>query len=135
MLTSWSEQSTPAELSMASLNTRPPPRANSMRPRWVTPRFPPSPTTLQRRSQPSARMLSLALSPTAECGSSAALIYVPMPPFQSKSTGAFKMPAINSSGVRCSPSIPRTALIGSVISIDFEERGNTPPPSEISDAS
>ena len=34
MLTSWSLQSTPAELSMASVLTRPPLSANSMRPRW-----------------------------------------------------------------------------------------------------
>jgi hypothetical protein len=41
MLTSWSEESTPAELSMASVLMRPPLRANSMRPACVTPRFAP----------------------------------------------------------------------------------------------
>ena len=35
MLTSWSEQSTPAELSIASVLIRPPRSANSMRPRCV----------------------------------------------------------------------------------------------------
>ena len=45
MLTSWSELSTPAELSMASVLMRPPASAYSMRPRWVKPRLPPSPTT------------------------------------------------------------------------------------------
>ena len=48
MLTSWSEQSTPAELSIASLLILPPARANSIRPRWVAPRLPPSPTTRTR---------------------------------------------------------------------------------------
>ena len=37
MLTSWSEQSTPAELSMASVLINPPPRAYSIRARWVKP--------------------------------------------------------------------------------------------------
>ena len=37
MLTSWSEQSTPAELSMKSVLIRPPCRASSTRPRWVQP--------------------------------------------------------------------------------------------------
>ena len=46
MFTSWSEVSTPAELSMASVSMRPPARANSMRPAWVKPRLAPSPTTL-----------------------------------------------------------------------------------------
>ncbi len=45
MLTSWSEVSTPAELSMASVLTSPPASAYSIRPRWVRPRLPPSPTT------------------------------------------------------------------------------------------
>ncbi|SKV10607.1 Uncharacterised protein [Mycobacteroides abscessus subsp. abscessus] len=48
MLTSWSEQSTPAELSSASVLTRPPFNSNSMRPRDVRPRLPPSPITLAR---------------------------------------------------------------------------------------
>ena len=65
MLTSWSLQSTPAELSIASVLSLPPARANSMRPRWVSPRLPPSPTTLTRSSRPSARIASLALSPAS----------------------------------------------------------------------
>ena len=49
MFTSWSEVSTPAELSMKSVLIRPPlPSqpiwAYSIRPSWVRPRFPPSPT-------------------------------------------------------------------------------------------
>ena len=49
MLTSWSEVSTPAELSIASVLIRPPFSAYSMRPRCVTPRLAPSPTTLARK--------------------------------------------------------------------------------------
>ena len=52
MLTSWSEQLTPPALSIASVLMRPPASAYSIRPRWVKPRLPPSPTTRQRRSAP-----------------------------------------------------------------------------------
>ncbi len=45
MLTSWSEQFTPPALSIASVLIRPPMAANSIRPRCVQPRLPPSPTT------------------------------------------------------------------------------------------
>ena len=65
MFTSWSEVSTPAELSMASVFRRTPRIAASMRPRWVTPRLAPSPTTLQRNSTPSTRSASLVLSPAS----------------------------------------------------------------------
>ncbi len=65
MFTSWSEQSTPPELSMKSVLMRPPPSAYSTRPSWVRPRLPPSPTTLQRSSAPSALTASLARSPAS----------------------------------------------------------------------
>ncbi len=70
MFTSWSEVSTPAELSMKSVLIRPPApsqpcRLYSIRPRWVNPRFPPSPTQPARRSAPSTRIASLALSPAS----------------------------------------------------------------------
>ena len=51
MLTSTSEVLTPAELSMASVLSRTPRSAASMRPRWVMPRLAPSPITLQRSSR------------------------------------------------------------------------------------
>ena len=73
MFTSWSEVSTPAELSMKSVLIRPPDRAYSMRPRWVSPRLPPSPTQRLRRSPPFTRIASLALSPTSASVSSALL--------------------------------------------------------------
>ncbi len=63
MFTSWSEVSTPAELSMASVLMRTPAREASTRPSWVNPRLPPSPTTRTRRSAPLMRIASLALSP------------------------------------------------------------------------
>ncbi len=69
MLTSWSEQSTPPELSTKSVFIRPPRSENSMRPSCEQPRLPPSPMTLQRRSRPSTRTASLVRSPTAELAS------------------------------------------------------------------
>ena len=72
MFTSWSEVSTPAELSMASVSIRPPMRAKAMRPAWVKPRLAPSPTTWQRSSVASMRTASLALSPASAWLSEAA---------------------------------------------------------------
>ncbi len=65
MFTSWSEVSTPAELSMKSVLIRPPARAYSIRPSWVQPRLPPSPAHSARTSAPFTRTASLALSPTS----------------------------------------------------------------------
>ena len=65
MLTSWSDVSTPAELSIASVLMRTPLRAASTRPSWVKPRLPPSPTTWHRSWLPLTLMASLALSPTS----------------------------------------------------------------------
>ena len=80
MLTSRSEDSTPPELSIASVFSSTPFSAASTRPSWVQPRLPPSPTTLARRSRPSTRIASLALSPTSVELSCADFTYVPMPP-------------------------------------------------------
>src|SRR5690606_39811736 len=52
ILTSRSEEFTPAELSMKSVLIRPPWRANSIRPDCVTPRLAPSPMTFARTSRP-----------------------------------------------------------------------------------
>ncbi|MNC92941.1 hypothetical protein D3C83_94640 [compost metagenome] len=73
MLTSWSEQSTPAELWIASVWIRPLASAYSMRPRWVKPRLPPSATTLQRSCAPLTRIASFARSPTSTLDSLLAL--------------------------------------------------------------
>ena len=61
MLTSWSEQSTPAELSMKSVLIAAAVAARTRSaPRWVRPRLPPSPTTRPRSSAPLTRIASLA---------------------------------------------------------------------------
>ena len=73
MLTSWSEQSTPAELSSASVLRRTPRRAASMRPRCVSARLAPSPTTRARSCVASTRSASLARSPASACGLGARL--------------------------------------------------------------
>ena len=65
MLTSWSEVSTPAELSMKSVFTSPPPREYSIRAAWVRPRLPPSPTTRACSRGASIRTASLDRSPTS----------------------------------------------------------------------
>ena len=67
MLTSWSEVSTPAELSMKSVFTRPPASAYSILAAWVRPRLPPSATTLARSSVASTRTASLDRSPASAC--------------------------------------------------------------------
>ncbi len=56
-----------------------------------------------------------------------------MPPFHSRSTGACRIAFISSAGVtdETSSSMPSALRIGSLRLIDFRERGNTPPPSEI----
>jgi hypothetical protein len=72
MLTSLSEQSTPAELSMKSVLMRPPLAAKAMRAAWVTPKFAPSPIAVARSSSASTRRRSLAGSPTVALFSDAA---------------------------------------------------------------
>jgi hypothetical protein len=60
-----------------------------------------------------------------------------MPPFQNRSTGAFRIAFINSAGVSVTglPSIPSTSRTSAEIGIALSVRGNTPPPVEINDAS
>ena len=65
MLTSWSEVSTPAELSMKSVLTSPPAIAYSILADWVRPRLPPSATTLARNWSASTLTASLARSPAS----------------------------------------------------------------------
>ncbi len=137
MFTSWSEVSTPAELSIASVLTRTPLRAASTRPSWVRPRLPPSPTTRLRRSLPLMRIRSFALSPTSAFVSDCDFTYVPMPPFHRRSTGARRAARMSSSGVRDSRPAgrPRADAISGLIRTDFSDRANTPPPAEMSDGS
>lgn len=134
MFTSWSEVSTPALLSMASVLTLPPLRANSIRPSWVAPRLPPSPITLARTSWPSTRIASLALSPTSAFDSADDFTYVPMPPFHSRSTGACRIAFIRSAGVifAAPDSMPSASRMCALSWIALAERGKMPPPAEIS---
>ena len=132
MLTSWSEQSTPAELSIASMLIRPPPSANSMRARCVKPRLPPSPTTRQRSSSRVDADGVVRLVADVGVPLLLALTYVPMPPFQSRSTGARSSARISSFGVSDSSSTPSAARTSGESAIDFAVRGKTPPPGEIS---
>ena len=131
MLTSWSEQSTPAELSMASVLMRPPATAYSIRPSCVSPRLPPSPTTRARSSRPSTRTASVSRSPTSASVSSEALTNVPMPPFQSRSTGARRIARTSSSGSSASASTPSAVRTSGESGTDFSVRAHTPPPGEI----
>ena len=58
-----------------------------------------------------------------------------MPPFQSRSTGAWRIARIRSTGGSAALSIPSTAWAWGEIGIDFAVRGHTPPPCEITDRS
>ena len=70
------------------------------------------------------------------CDSVRAFTNVPIPPFQSRSTGARSRREISSFGVRCATSsgMPKRARTSGVIAIAFAVRGYTPPPGEISAA-
>ena len=135
MLTSWSEQSTPAELSIASVLILPPARANSMRPRWVSPRLPPSPTTLTRSSLPSTRTASLALSPASACDSVGRLdvgadAAVPQQVGRGAQDGRDQLGRAQLGDVR--RRCPSAARISGPTGTDFAVRGHTPPPALIS---
>ena len=58
-----------------------------------------------------------------------------MPPFQSRSTGAWRIARIRSAGGSSALSMPSTACAWGESGIDFAVRGHTPPPSEISERS
>src|SRR6266540_3394105 len=122
MLTSWSDVSTPAELSIASVLMSPPAHAYSMRPSCVRPRLPPSATTLQRSSRPSTRIASFARSPTCACVSFELLTYVPMPPLYSRSTFALRIALRSSCGGSDSASMPSAARACGDSGTDFALR-------------
>ena len=62
---------------------------------------------------------------------------MPIPPFQSRSTGADKMAEIRSSGdsAETVASMPRAVRACCDTGTDFADRGQTPPPGEISASS
>ncbi len=96
-----------------------------MRPSCVTPRLPPSPTTLARSSAPQTRIASLALSPTSALDSDWDLTYVPMPPFQNTSTGALTIARMSSAGLidSVSPPMPSAVRTCGLSGIDLADRG------------
>ena len=132
MLTSKSEQLTPAALSIASVKHCPPFNEYSIRALCVMPKLPPSPITLQRNSAPLTRRLSFALSPTSAWLSCLLLTYVPIPPFHNRSTDALSNNEINSVGVTLPALIAKALAISGVTVIDLAERSKMPPPAEIS---
>ena len=97
MLTSWSEQSTPAELSMASVLMRPPRErvldAAALREAEVAALADDAAAQLPRVDA------DRVVGPVADVGVALllALTYVPMPPIQSRSTGARRIARISSS--------------------------------------
>lgn len=78
------------------------------------------------------RIASLALSPTSAFDSAVDLMYVPMPPFHTRSTDALRMFCISSAGVILATfdSMPRASRMCALIGIDFAVRGWIPPPAE-----
>ena len=119
MLTSWSEQSTPAELSMASVLMSPPRER-----------------VLDAAELGEAEVAALADDAAAQVGTvhpqtrrwpgrrprrssrSTAFTYVPMPPFHNRSTGAFRISDSSATGVTASasvPSAPRTSGLSSML--------------------
>ena len=79
--------------------------------------------------------MSFVLSPASACDSAEAFTYVPMPPFQSRSTGARRISRMSSTGESSCASIANASLISSEIGIDLAVRGYTPPPAEMTSAS
>ena len=92
MLTSWSEVSTPAELSIESVLIRPP-AARVLDPAELgEPEVAALADAAHAQVVAVDRIASLALSPTSAWVSVLAFTYVPMPPFQNRSTGAEDRP-------------------------------------------
>ena len=123
---------------MKSVLIRPPVSAYSIRPRCVKPRLPPSPTTRARTWFPLMRTGSFARSPTSVWPSFVAFTYVPMPPFQRRSTGACSTHRITSAGVisaGASSGIARTSLTCADSVTHFAARSITLAPSESTDRS
>ena len=131
MLTSLSEQLTPAELSIKSVKIRPPFNEYSMRANCVNPRLPPSPTTLQRSCFALIRLASLVRSPTSRFVSECAFTNVPIPALHNKSTFARRISLINSLGSIADCLILNACFISLLTTIDLALRLKTPPPLDI----
>ena len=59
-------------------------------------------------------------------------MYVPMPPLYTRSTGAVRMVEMSWSGVIRPGAAPSAWAASGLSSIAFADRGNTPPPAEMS---
>ncbi len=101
----------------------------------MKPRLPPSPTTFARSSSALTRIASLERSWASASVSVEAFTSVPMPPFQSRSTGARRIARMTSVGGSDSSVTPSASRACGESRIDFAVRGKTPPPSEISSRS
>ena len=123
---------------MKSVLMRPPRIANSIRPRCVNPRLPPSPTTRERTWLPLMRTLSFVRSPASAFVSFECFTYVPIPPFHRRSTGAFRIARITSFGgissgaSSATPSAARASVDSVML---FALRSYTPPPADRVDVS
>ena len=133
MLTSLSEQSTPAELSMKSVLIRPPCSANSIRAAWVMPRLAPSPIALTRRSAALTRIASLPGSPTSALAL-AARLHVGADAAEPEQVDLGLQDRADQGGRLdlLGLDAEHRADLGGVSGIDFWLRGKTPPPFEIS---
>ena len=118
---------------MASVLIRPPLSANSMRPRWVTPRLAPSPITLARTSL--ARDTDGVVGAIADLASVSSLgpDIGPDPPephqVDRRLSGSPFMISLGRG--RCPGPGPDSVCIWGESGIDFGWRENTPPPCEI----
>ena len=133
MLTSWSEQSTPAELSIASVLMRPPASAYSMRPRCVSAEV--AALADDARAQLAAVDADRVVGAVADLGvrlvgglHEGADAAVPeQVDRRAQDRRARARPASS-----VSASTPSAARTSGESGTDFALRGNTPPPAEIS---
>ena len=136
MFTSWSDMSTPPELSMASVLSRPPRVQYSRRARWVRPRLPPSPMTRARtagRIDADAIVGAVAdvgvlLGRRLHVGADAAVV-------EQIDLRARGWPESLPRRWARSSSMPSSARASALSGISFADRSKMPPPALIADAS
>jgi hypothetical protein len=135
MFTSWSEVSTPAELSMKSVLSSTPCKRGLDAAQLGQPRLPPSPTTLQRSSPPLTRRALLARSPTSALSRSAGLHVGADAAVPQQVDRRRRIAFISSFGAhrrRVGLDAERGRAPAGDSGIDLALRGNTPPPLLIS---
>ncbi len=99
-----------------------------MRARWVKARLAPSPTTRARTDDPSTRISALARSSISPSGSVLARTNVPIPPVNSRPTGACRMARMTSGALSSALSTRSAARASSLRTIRFSSLDHTPPP-------